>query len=104
MPKNCNLYVLPRAARPFLRGSPESVSILRFMLSDSARFSFTAPEIRDALGLDNKYNLNRYLQQLKWRSLIEKETPVEPDKLNRWKVIDAYRSSLIAFLEELDRE
>ena len=104
MPNTCKMYSLPRATRPFLRGSPESVSILRFMLTDSQRLSFTAPEIRDALGLDNKYNLNRDLQQLKWHSLIEKDTPAESDKLNRWKVIDAYRSSLIAFLEELDSE
>ena len=90
---------LPRAVRPFLRGKPEAVRILRFMLE--AEGAVTAPEIRAGLGIGNEYNLNRELQQLKWRSVIEK---VAGSRAARWKIADVCRDGVSEFLAELEEE
>ena len=93
-------FILPRGARQFLHGHPEAVRLLLYLLEQEE--SITAPEIRDGLGYDLSYNINKDLQQLKWRSIIEKDSEKTDDDVVRWKVVFLYREGLKQFLEETD--
>ena len=95
-------FILPRGARQFLIGHPEAVRLLLYLLEQEG--SFTAPEIRDGLGYDSSYNINKDLQQLKWHSIIEKDSEKTDDDVVRWKVVFLYREGLKQFLEDIDDE
>ena len=96
---------LPRGIRPYLHGHPEAVRLLLFMLSYDYTRVFSAPELRSGLGYDSQYNINKDLQQLKWRSVL---VSVKKDEFERngcstvrWQIAGEYREGLKLYLDEM---